>query len=248
LHFANHVSIKFFNKKIKQLAEIKTLFAGKNGLEIGGPSKIFTKEGYIPVYPLIDNVDGVNFSGVTIWENTIEEGLTYNVGNQKLGTQYIKDGTDLSIIPSDKYDFILSSHSLEHIANPLKALKGWLRVLKPGGALLLILPDSRYTFDCNRPVTKFEHLKEDELAGTPETDLTHLDEILALHALSYDDGVENIAEFEKRSKNNFENRCLHHHVFDLELMETMLTHVGLKIVLKDVAPPFNLIMMAIKQA
>jgi SAM-dependent methyltransferase len=244
---AAYFAIKFLNRKIKSLSEIESFFKQKKGLEIGGPSRIFAENGYIPIYPIAKDIDGVNFSTNTVWENTIAEGKTYNFGGDSQGHQYIKDGTDLSIIEDNAYDFVLSSHSLEHIANPIKALKEWIRVLKDGGALLLILPDSKYTFDCNRPITQFEHLLQDFKNDVDEKDLTHLDEILSLHELSYDPGVSSVEEFKKRSMDNYSNRCLHHHVFDIQLLTQILIYLDLKVVTTDVAPPFNLIVMAVKQ-
>jgi SAM-dependent methyltransferase len=38
-------------------------------------------------------------------------------------------------------DTILSRHSFEHIINPIKTLREWLRVLKPEGSILIIMPD-----------------------------------------------------------------------------------------------------------
>lgn len=242
-----HFSIKYLDRKINGFAEIESFFKQKKGLEIGGPSKIFTKEGYIPLYPIVEVVDGVNFSTQTVWEDTIEEGKTYDFGSGVLGYQFIQDGTDLSQIESDSYDFVLSSHSLEHIANPIKALKEWLRVIKKGGAIIVILPDSRYTFDRRRPVTKFEHLLNDDQDNTSERDLTHLEEVISLHDLAYDDGIGSLEEFRSRSLDNFSNRCLHHHVFDLLLMEQIFEYFNLKIKLERVSPPFNLIMMGIKE-
>ncbi len=50
-------------------------------------------------------------------------------------------------------DFVIASHLLEHIPNPI----GWLQqveeILTEGGVLSLVLPDKRYTFDALRPVT-----------------------------------------------------------------------------------------------
>ncbi len=37
-------------------------------------------------------------------------------------------------------DYVYSSHFLEHVAGPLAVLNEWLRVLKPGGHLVLYLP------------------------------------------------------------------------------------------------------------
>lgn len=39
------------------------------------------------------------------------------------------------------FDWIYSSHCLEHLASPAAALRRWWEVLKPGGYLLLAVPD-----------------------------------------------------------------------------------------------------------
>lgn len=44
-------------------------------------------------------------------------------------------------VKDDSFDFVHSSHCLEHLHNPLVALTNWLRVLKPGGHLVCIVPD-----------------------------------------------------------------------------------------------------------
>jgi len=242
----NYAAIKFLGKKIAGFHDLKKYFEDKTGLEIGGPSRIFHKQSYIPVYAVAKRVDGCNFSDQTVWENTIRQGLTYDFGQAEKGYQHIADATDLSAIPDEKYDFILSSHSLEHIANPLKALQEWLRVLKKGGLILVIVPDPNYTFDNRRPVTKFDHLLADYEHNTGEDDLTHVDEILALHDVSLDPGISGTDAFIKRSYDNINNRCLHHHVFSLELLKQIFGHFNLQTICTDVAPPFNLIVAGVK--
>ena len=44
-------------------------------------------------------------------------------------------------VPDASYDFINSSHCLEHLNDPSIAIDNWLRVLKPGGHLICIVPD-----------------------------------------------------------------------------------------------------------
>lgn len=39
------------------------------------------------------------------------------------------------------FDFVHSSHCLEHMRNPYDAIKNWMRVLKPGGHLVVTIPD-----------------------------------------------------------------------------------------------------------
>ena len=38
-------------------------------------------------------------------------------------------------------DFVHSSHCLEHLRDPAEALRNWLRILKPGGHLVVVVPD-----------------------------------------------------------------------------------------------------------
>jgi hypothetical protein len=76
---------------------------------------------------------------------------------------------------------------------------------------------------------------------TPEDELTHLEEILTLHDLALDPPAGNLAAFEKRSRANFQNRCLHHHVFDLRLIPELFDYFGLETVLLTTAKPFHLI-------
>jgi SAM-dependent methyltransferase len=50
------------------------------------------------------------------------------------------DALTMDGVPNGHYDFVYSSHCLEHISNPMKALSNWWRILKPGGYLILLLP------------------------------------------------------------------------------------------------------------
>jgi SAM-dependent methyltransferase len=198
----------------------------KYGIEIGGPSAHFKRE--LPLYQFVTGLDGVNFATETVWEGSIESG-SFNYDDGKSGCQFISEATDLSGIATARYDFLLSSNCLEHVANPIKALTEWKRVTKPGGALILVLPNKDSNFDHQRPVTKFEHLLDDFGHDVGEDDLTHLDEILALHDLSMDPLAGDLEHFRQRSLKNFENRTLHHHVFDVPLIEELLNHVGFEI-------------------
>lgn len=217
------------------------LFADKVGLEIGGPSSAFRAGDILPVYDKAARVDGVNFGGSTLWEGTITEGMTFEYQKGKVGRQYLSEASQLSQIGDGSYDFVLSSHCLEHSANPLKCVREWVRVLRPGGALLLILPDHRRTFDHRRPVTSFEHLLDDYRENIGEDDLTHLEEILESHDLSMDREAGGIENFRARALRNVVNRALHQHVFDPALIRQVLRHSDIEPIFADVAAPFHLI-------
>ena len=98
-------------------------------------------------------------------------------------------------------------------------MKEWKRVVKPGGLLLLFLPNKACNFDRRRDFTTFEHLMSDYEKGTPETDMTHLDEILEKHDYTLDAHSGGPEKFRARAMDNFTNRCLHHHVFNLDLLQ-----------------------------
>ncbi|MEE6176564.1 methyltransferase domain-containing protein [Mycobacterium sp. 050134] len=223
----------------------RSVVAGQCGVEIGGPSALFEK--VLPLYPYVRDLDGVNFSNDTVWEGSIAAGRNFNYYSGKSGHQYISEATKLSEIASEQYDFLLSSNCLEHVANPLKALLEWKRVIKPGGGLVLVLPNKVSNFDHRRPTTKFDHLLEDLDRDTGEDDLTHLDEILALHDLERDPPAGDIEHFRARSLRNFENRTLHHHVFDVNLIKDMLGYVGFE-TLTATATPTDFFALAIKKS
>lgn len=49
-------------------------------------------------------------------------------------------GNDAYKLPSEKYDYIFSSHCLEHLTHPVAAIEHWRSRIKPGGVLFLYLP------------------------------------------------------------------------------------------------------------
>jgi SAM-dependent methyltransferase len=51
------------------------------------------------------------------------------------------DAQLLKGIPDNTYDFVHSSHCLEHLHDPSDGLHNWLRVVKPGGHLIFTVPD-----------------------------------------------------------------------------------------------------------
>jgi len=112
--------------------------------------------------------------------------------------------------------------------------------------LLLVVPHKQGTFDHNRPVTRLSHLIQDMKNEVDEHDLSHLTEILKLHDLSMDLEAGTFENFVTRSKDNFNNRCLHHHVFTTESVIYMIDYVGLKILLVTTHPPHYIIILCQK--
>ncbi len=50
------------------------------------------------------------------------------------------NGGDAMKLPEGQFDYVFSSHCLEHLSNPVAALEHWKTRIKPGGVLFLYLP------------------------------------------------------------------------------------------------------------
>jgi SAM-dependent methyltransferase len=219
--------------------------AGKRTLEIGGPSDIFGDEGLLPIYRVLDTADNCLYSNQTIWTGEVNAGQTFNYHSRKHpGIQYICEATDLKPIPDSSYECVLASHCLEHVANPLRALAEWKRVLKNGGLLLLVLPHKDGTFDWRRPVTPLSHMIEDYDKQIGEDDLTHLPEILALHDLEKDPPAGSPEQFRIRSMENRINRALHHHVFDTLTASQLIDRANFQLIRVNIFRPFHIVILA----
>ena len=76
----------------------------------------------------------------------LPQALTIDNGNHEQFGHHIDPNircrsADCVPVISDRYfDWVYSSHLLEHMEDPLKALKEWWRILKPKGVLVLYLP------------------------------------------------------------------------------------------------------------
>ena len=55
----------------------------------------------------------------------------------------IEDGDAVFMkgVADDSFDCVHSSHCLEHLSNPVEALKNWIRICKVGGHLVISVPD-----------------------------------------------------------------------------------------------------------
>lgn len=63
-------------------------------------------------------------------------------------------------VGDQRFDYVIASHVIEHVPDPIGWFKEIAAVLKPGGVLSLAIPDKRWTFDCRREVTSASALIE----------------------------------------------------------------------------------------
>ena len=191
-------------------AILTKITTNKFGVEIGGPSST----GAV-IYEKSNNMDNVIFSNQTVWSNHSEDYYYYK---NKKGQVIINDAVNISLVQNESYDFCFASHSLEHIANPLKAINEWLRIIKTNGHIIIIVPEKSMCFDHKRNYSSFSTLLSQYEKNVGEDDLSTLPDILKNHDLSLDPPAGDLGSFTKRSLDNFNNRCLHHYVYNDELL------------------------------
>lgn len=92
----------------------------------------------------------------------------------------IDDGERLAQIQDNTWDFVIANHMIEHCQNPIGAIQNFLRVLKEGGILYMGVPDKRYTFDLDRPITDLDHLIRDYKEGPEWSKQGHYQEYVSL--------------------------------------------------------------------
>lgn len=51
------------------------------------------------------------------------------------------DANEISKYIDKQFDFVFSSHSLEHMHDPIEAIQEWWKLVKPGGHLIFVVPD-----------------------------------------------------------------------------------------------------------
>lgn len=87
--------------------------------------------------------------------------------------EQVEDGEKLTSIADESCDFVIANHVIEHTRNPIGAIENMFRVLKPNGILYMAVPDKRFTFDAERAVTSYEHLKRDYFEAPEWSEAEH---------------------------------------------------------------------------
>lgn len=77
--------------------------------------------------------------------------------NENMIVDVVANGDDLPW-EDNVVDYVISSHVIEHFFDPVKAIKEWLRVVKPYGFVFIIAPKARALPGENRPVTTVEEI------------------------------------------------------------------------------------------
>jgi SAM-dependent methyltransferase len=219
---------------------VRSIISDKKGIEIGGPSAVFRRKFNLPIYDNVLSLDNCDFSQNTKWASHAQ---SYRFSERKeAGRTYFCEGSALGHIATGEYDFLLSSHNLEHMANPIKTLKEWQRVVKQGGHLVIVLPHYARTFDHRRTPTTVQHMIDDYDRDTGEDDLTHVEETYVAHRLN--DPSRSDQDLRELLLTNFSHRMMHHHVFSELNSRDLLEAVGFKVLAVEMQLPFHIFLVA----
>lgn len=136
--------------RITRLQFLSMIPRDKSSLEIGALDK-----------PLLHPTQFNNkildvFDAETLKRNVNDPNINRNA---IVDVDYVWSGQPYTDLISDRFDFVISSHNIEHQPDLIAYLSNVASVLKPGGAMYLIIPDYRFCFDAFRqPSTILEVL------------------------------------------------------------------------------------------
>lgn len=71
--------------------------------------------------------------------------------------QHVADATHLPMFADNTFDFVFNSHLIEHLPDPQAAIREWVRVVKPGGHVAMVIPNTLYTLGQNTDPTPHLH-------------------------------------------------------------------------------------------
>jgi len=113
---------------------------GLKGIEIGGSAH---------------NPFGLNTINIDISDSEIFKQEQKKLCGEILKVDIVAPGDELPFFDKS-FDFIISSHVIEHFYDPIKALREWARVAKK--YIFIIVPHKQRIFDKNRPLITLSEL------------------------------------------------------------------------------------------
>jgi SAM-dependent methyltransferase len=136
--------------------------------------------------------------------------------------QIVADANEIPV-PDERFDYLFSSHVLEHMPDTVRTLKEWRRVLKPGGVLFLVLPHGDRTFDRGRQKTPLDHHLRDHETLNGQRDHSHFGEALAGYRAS---GEPMTADPHAIMADNVATDLFHYHVWTQNEIVRLVQHLG----------------------
>jgi predicted SAM-dependent methyltransferase len=160
--------------------------------------------------PVDTNVTYADYAGAHLFD------ITGSLAPPKI----VSDLETMHGFETDSQDFIIANHVIEHVEDPLKALRAMSRVLRTNGVIYLAIPDKRFTFDKERAVTPLDHLLRDHAEGPDGSLADHYEEWVRVV-----DGLTGDAHAQKVSTMLRERANIHFHAWDFAAMLELFAYV-----------------------
>jgi SAM-dependent methyltransferase len=137
---------------------------------------------------------------------------------------YVTDIKTLQGIADESVDYVVACHVIEHTNNPLAAIRSCYRALRPGGSLVLVVPDMTKTFDKSREITTVEHLISDYEDPSAQRDYGHYLDFYQ-NAFSIPEGysVEDYAKLQHQKRGD-----IHYHTFTYDSFQSLVAYATKK--------------------
>lgn len=178
---------------------------GLKGLEIGGSA-------HNPFGLDSLNVDFTDDMD-TVFKNAEEK-----MCGEKLKVDIVAEGNSIPV-KDESYDFIISSHVIEHIFDPISALKEWYRIIRPGGYIFTIAPITSYVPGEIRPTTTLGELIDRHEGKITENGI--LKKVISDNGPLGSTIIEGIL---------YDTKHGHWTVFDTDLFEEICSYLGYSII------------------
>jgi SAM-dependent methyltransferase len=128
---------------------VSSYLEGLRGVEIGAASDN-------PFYLDAINVDRYGD------QDTVYKQRERRIARRAAQVDVVAQGDELPF-EDNSHDFVFSSHVIEHIPDPIKALHEWIRVARR--YVVVVVPHRERTFDADRPLTPVQELVDRHAEG-----------------------------------------------------------------------------------
>ncbi|MDO8335939.1 MAG: methyltransferase domain-containing protein [Candidatus Saccharibacteria bacterium] len=148
----------------------------------------------------------------------------------------VDDGEKLAKFKNKSLDFIIANHFMEHCLDPIGTLINMYGKLRKDGVLFFGIPDKRYTFDSERPITSYAHLLKEHKDSSKSFLWEHTEEYIRL-------GENYKGDIEKRTQELIDSEYrVHYHVWTAREMKEFFerTIVDFKLDMEVVASVKNM--------
>ncbi len=109
---------------------------------------------------LKEHMPGLRFTGLEMDPHLVEAAGSLLTQRGLIDCWIIQGTAEASGLPDSTYDFIIMRLVLEHVPDPLLALRNLARLLKPGGRIVIISNDFEYHLRTSPPVPQLDRLYE----------------------------------------------------------------------------------------